>query len=72
MNWGFFETTLATAGALALLSFFVFPFYIAMYSAMLKVRTKMQLEFIEAAQELGSKSMLDDAIERMFEEGVTE
>lgn len=61
-----------TAMALAFAGLIIVPFYLAMYIAVDKARTKVHLEFLETANNLDKKVKFDKAVERLFEEGVTE
>jgi hypothetical protein len=61
-----------TAIALAFAGFIIVPFYLAMFIAVDKARTKTHLEFLETANNLDKKVQFDKAVERLFEEGVTE
>ena len=65
MNWNF----IWTAVGLAVASFFILPFYIAMLIAYKKSIMKMELEFVATANQIQKKVQFDDAVERLFEEG---
>jgi len=68
MNAEFFWT----AVALAFAGLIVAPFYLAMFIAFDKSRAKIQLEFLASANNLEKKVKFDEAVERLFEEGVME
>lgn len=68
MNAEFFWT----AVALAFAGLIVAPFYLAMFIAFDKARAKTQLEFLTSANNLEKKVKFDEAVERLFEEGVAE
>ena len=65
MNWEIIWTTVG----LAIVSFFILPFYIAMLIAYKKSIVKMDLEFVATANQIQKKVKFDDAVERLFEEG---
>ena len=65
MNWNL----IWTAVGLAIASFFILPFYIAMLIAYKKSITKIELEFVATANQIQKKVKFDDAVERLFEEG---
>ena len=65
MNWEIIWTTVG----LAIASFFILPFYIAMLIAYKKSIMKMELEFVATANQIQKKVKFDDAVERLFEEG---
>ena len=65
MNWDF----IWTAVGLAIASFFILPFYIAMLIAYKKSIMKIELEFVATANQIQKKVKFDDAVERLFEEG---
>ena len=65
MNW----EIIWTAVGLAIASFFILPFYIAMLIAYKKSIVKMDLEFVATANQIQKKVKFDDAVERLFEEG---
>ena len=65
MNWEIIWTTVG----LAIASFFILPFYIAMLIAYKKSIIKMELEFVATANQIEKKVKFDDAVERLFEEG---
>ena len=67
MNWDLIWTTIG----LAVASFIILPFYIAMLIAYKKAISKVELEFLATAHHMGKTAKLDDAIERLFEEGET-
>ncbi len=68
MNQEFFWT----AVALAFAGLIVAPFYLAMFIAFDKSRAKTQLEFLATANHIEKKVKFDEAVERLFEEGVAE
>lgn len=68
MNTEFFWTTLALAGA----GLVIAPFYLAIFIAYEKAIVKTQLEFLATANHIEKKVKFDEAVERLFEEGVTE
>ena len=68
MNAEFFWT----AVALAFAGLIVAPFYLAMFIAFDKSRAKIQLEFLASANNIEKKVKFDEAVERLFEEGVME
>ena len=65
MNWNL----IWTAVGLAIASFFILPFYIAMLIAYKKSIMKIELEFVATANSIQKKVKFDDAVERLFEEG---
>jgi hypothetical protein len=65
LNWNL----IWTAVGLAIASFFILPFYIAMLIAYKKSIMKIELEFVATANQIQKKVKLDDAVERLFEEG---
>ena len=65
MNWNL----IWTAVGLAIASFFILPFYIAMLIAYKKSIMKIELEFVATAGQITKKVRFDDAFERLFEEG---
>ncbi len=65
MNWNL----IWTAVGLAIASFFILPFYIAMLIAYQKSIMKIELEFVATANQIQKKVKFDDAVERLFEEG---
>lgn len=65
MNWNI----IWTAVGLAIASFFILPFYIAMLIAYKKSVMKIELEFVATANQIQKKVKFDDAVERLFEEG---
>ncbi len=65
MNWELIWTTVG----LAIASFFILPFYIAMLIAYKKSMQKIELEFLATANQIQKKVKFDDAVERLFEEG---
>lgn len=67
MNLDLIWTTIG----LAVASFIILPFYIAMIIAYKKAMSKIELEFLATAHQMGKTAKLDDAIERLFEEGET-
>jgi hypothetical protein len=65
LNWNL----IWTAVGLAIASFFILPFYIAMLIAYQKSIMKIELEFVATANQIQKKVKFDDAVERLFEEG---
>ncbi len=65
MNW----EIIWTAVGLAIASFFILPFYLAMLIAYKKSVMKIDLEFVATANQIHKKVKFDDAVERLFEEG---
>ena len=65
MNWDLMWTVVG----LAIASFFVLPFYLAMLIAYKKSIMKIELEFVATANSIQKKVKFDDAVERLFEEG---
>ncbi len=65
MNWDLMWTVVG----LAIASFFILPFYIAMLIAYKKSIMKIELEFVATANSIQKKVKFDDAVERLFEEG---
>ena len=65
MNWNLIWTFVG----LAIASFFILPFYIAMLIAYKKSVLKIELEFVATANQIEKKVKFDDAVERLFEEG---
>jgi len=67
LNWDLLWTVVG----LAIASFFILPFYIAMLIAYKKSVLKIELEFVATANQIEKKVKFDDAVERLFEEGET-
>ena len=67
MNWDLIWTVVG----LAVASFFLLPFYIAMLIAYNKAQMKIELEFVATANSINKKVKFDDAVERLFEDGET-
>ena len=65
MNWNLIWTFVG----LAIASFFILPFYIAMLIAYKKSIMKIDLEFVATAGQIHKTVKFDDAVERLFEEG---
>ena len=65
MNWNLIWTVVG----LAIASFFILPFYLAMLIAYKKSIMKIELEFVATAGQITKKVRFDDAVERLFEEG---
>jgi len=65
LNWNLIWTVVG----LAVASFLILPFYIAMLIAYRKSMMKIELEFIATAGQMQKKVKFDDAVERLFEEG---
>jgi hypothetical protein len=65
LNWNL----IWTAVGLAIASFFILPFYLAMLIAYKKSVMKIDLEFVATANQIHKKVKFDDAVERLFEEG---
>ena len=65
MNWNLIWTVVG----LAVASFFILPFYLAMLIAYRKSIMKIELEFVATAGQITKKVRFDDAVERLFEEG---
>jgi hypothetical protein len=65
LNWEIIWTSVG----LAIASFFILPFYIAMLIAYKKSIIKIDLEFLATANQIQKKVKFDDAVERLFEEG---
>ena len=65
MNWNLLWTVVG----LAIASFFILPFYLAMLIAYKKSIMKIELEFVATAGQITKKVRFDDAVERLFEEG---
>ena len=65
MNWNLIWTVVG----LAVASFFILPFYLAMLIAYKKSIVKIELEFVATANSIQKKVKFDDAVERLFEEG---
>ena len=68
MNAEFFWT----AVALAFAGLIIAPFYLAVFITFDKARAKTQLEFLATANHIEKKVKFDEAVERLFEEGVAE
>ncbi len=68
MNTEFFWTAIALAFA----GLLILPFYLAMLIAYDKSKSKTTLEFLATAKHIEKKVKFDEAVERLFEEGVTE
>ena len=65
MKWDLMWTVVG----LAIASFFILPFYLAMLIAYKKSIMKIELEFVATANSIQKKVKFDDAVERLFEEG---
>jgi hypothetical protein len=65
LNWNLIWTVVG----LAVASFLILPFYIAMLIAYKKSVMKIELEFVATANSIQKKVKFDDAVERLFEEG---
>ena len=65
MNWNL----IWTAVGLAIASFFILPFYLAMLIAYKKSIMKIELEFVATANSIQKKVKFDSDVERLFEEG---
>ena len=65
MNWDLMWTVVG----LAIASFFILPFYIAMLIAYKKSIMKIELEFVATANSIQKKVKFDSDVERLFEEG---
>ena len=65
MNWNLLWTVVG----LAIASFFILPFYLAMLIAYKKSITKIELEFVATANSIQKKVKFDSDVERLFEEG---
>jgi hypothetical protein len=65
LNWDIIWTFVG----LAVASFFILPFYIAILIAYKKSVLKIELEFVATANQIHKKVQFDDAVERLFEEG---
>ncbi|NCV84638.1 MAG: hypothetical protein EBW14_01860 [Oxalobacteraceae bacterium] len=61
-----------TVLGVGLVVLFLLPFYIAMAVAFEKSKMKIQLEFLATANTIEKKVKFDEAVERLFEEGVQE
>lgn len=68
MNWDIIWTTIG----LLVAGLIILPFYIAMFIAFEKARSKIHLEFIATANTVEKKVRFDEAVERLFEEGAKE
>jgi hypothetical protein len=55
-----------------LISLIAVPVYSAIYINIKEKKTQDAIEFMKNVQEMHKESKLDEAIERIFEEGVTE
>ena len=58
-----------TVVGLAIASFFILPFYLAMLIAYKKSIMKIELEFVATANSIQKKVKFDSDVERLFEEG---
>ena len=65
MNWDLMWTVVG----LAIASFFILPFYLAMLIAYKKSIMKIELEFVATANSIQKKVKFDSDVERLFEEG---
>lgn len=65
MNWNLIWTVVG----LAIASFFILPFYLAMLIAYKKSIMKIELEFVATANSIQKKVKFDSDVERLFEEG---
>ena len=65
MNWNLLWTVVG----LAIASFFILPFYLAMLIAYKKSIMKIELEFVATANSIQKKVKFDSDVERLFEEG---
>jgi hypothetical protein len=65
MNW----EIIWTAVGLGVAGIFILPFYMALYVAVEKSRSKINLEFLATANQIDKKMEFDDAVERLFDGG---
>ena len=65
MNWDLMWTVVG----LAIASFFILPFYLAMLIAYKKSIMKIELEFVATANSIQKRVKFDSDVERLFEEG---
>lgn len=65
MNW----EIIWTAVGLGIAGIFILPFYMALYVAVEKSRSKIDLEFLATANQIDKKMEFDDAVERLFDGG---
>jgi len=72
LNWEFYFTTVLTVFTLAVISLIVFPVYAGIYMKINEKRRIESIEFIKGMQEIQKEAKIDDAIERIFENGVNE
>ena len=72
MNTEVYFTTIAIVATLMFLSVIFAPVYFAIYLSIKDRQAKSAIEFMSKVQEMQKESKLDEAIERIFEEGVTE
>lgn len=72
MNVELYLTTIAIVGTLMVLGIIFIPVYSALYLSIKDRQAKNAIEFMSKVQEMHKESKLDEAIERIFEEGVSE
>ncbi len=72
MNVELYLTTIAIVATLMLLTVIFAPIYFAIYLSIKDRQANNAIEFMSKVQEMHKESKLDEAIERIFEEGVTE
>ena len=72
LNWGFYFTTVLTVFTLVLISLIAVPVYVAAYINIKEKKTQEALDFMKGVHEIQKESKLDEAIERIFEEGASE
>jgi len=65
MNW----EIIWTAVGLGIAGIFILPFYMALYIAIEKARSKINLEFLATANQIDKTMEFDDAVERLFDGG---
>ena len=72
MNTELYLTTIAIVATLMGLTVIFAPVYFAIYLSIKDRQAKSAIEFMGKVQEMHKESKLDEAIERIFEEGVSE
>lgn len=65
MNWD----VIWTIFGVGVVGLFLLPFYIVMWLAFEKAKSKIHLEFVATANTIEKKVKFDEAVERLFEEG---
>ncbi len=68
MNW----QLIGTIFGIGVVGLFLLPFYLSMFIVLERQRAKIHLELFATANTIEKKVKFDEAVERLFEEGVQE